>query len=412
MVVQKKKIQLFQPHPIMDTLLNCPTDICIQQGGTNSGKTYTILEFLILKAIETPDTIVTVVAQDVPNLKKGAYRDMKMILKDHPDIREYFLVSGKQGHNKGEREFRFLNGSIMEFTSFADAQDASGGKRQYCFINEAPGVDYEIFKELYIRTDIMMIIDYNPTAEFWVHKDLIGRADVTRYITNFTHNPYLKKKTLRKILAYKENDPWRWKVYGLGKTGQVEGVVVKKFRVVPEFPEACKRVVYGLDFGFVNDPTAFIKVGFLHGEVFGKELGYATGMLTEDIVEMFLLNHIRPTRKGHAGDIIIADNAEARTIKELQNYGYNVVPCDKGQGSINAGVVLINKFWINVTHDSKNWIMEQRNYVYKKLKSTGEWTNDPIDKFNHCWDPLRYVLDKYYGKKKKKHKTKNRSTAI
>ena len=49
-------------------------DIVVNQGGTSSGKTYAILQVLFAKAI-SETCIITVVGQDIPNLKVGALRD-------------------------------------------------------------------------------------------------------------------------------------------------------------------------------------------------------------------------------------------------------------------------------------------------------------------------------------------------
>ena len=108
----------------------------VNQGGTSSGKTYAILQVILCRLIDKP-RIATIVGQDIPNLKKGALRDLQQrILNTYPWIHEFI-----EGYNKSERIYRFKNGSILEFTSFKDAQDAKNGKRDILFVNEggSPG---------------------------------------------------------------------------------------------------------------------------------------------------------------------------------------------------------------------------------------------------------------------------------
>jgi phage terminase large subunit len=49
--------------------------IVINQGGTSSGKTYAIEQVLFCLACEKDKQVITVVGQDIPNLKAGALRD-------------------------------------------------------------------------------------------------------------------------------------------------------------------------------------------------------------------------------------------------------------------------------------------------------------------------------------------------
>ena len=101
-------------------LLNAKKRITIEQGGTSSGKTYTTLDVLFYIGIQEPNSVITVVGQDVPNLKKGAYRDAKNIFANSPDYQSMY-----EKPNETDRIFKCKNGSIIEFTSYQDEQDFS-----------------------------------------------------------------------------------------------------------------------------------------------------------------------------------------------------------------------------------------------------------------------------------------------
>lgn len=134
----------------------------INQGGTSSGKTYAIEQVLFCFACNTPGQIITVVGQDIPNLKAGALRDALTIYSEWPE-----LLAMVKHYNKAERIFEFVNGSLIEFKSYDNAQDAKSGKRDYLFVNEANGIGWDVYNELALRTRKRIYIDYNPNTGFW-----------------------------------------------------------------------------------------------------------------------------------------------------------------------------------------------------------------------------------------------------
>src|ERR1700722_687408 len=166
--------------------------IIINQGGTSSGKTCAILQALFCLASENDKQVITVAGQDIPNLKAGALRDAQNICS----LSETFKAA-LQGFNRTDRIFEFNNGSIIEFKSYDDAQDAKSGKRDYLFVNEANGVDWSVYCELALRTKKKIFIDYNPNSAFWVHDNLIGKPGVQLIISDHRHNPFLSDQIRR-----------------------------------------------------------------------------------------------------------------------------------------------------------------------------------------------------------------------
>ena len=393
-------IQLFdKTTKLVDVTLEADTPIIVHQGGTSSSKTYSILQSLFIIALNDPDSIITIVGQDIPNLKKGAYRDAQHILADNK-----YLQGELQAHNKSEREFRFENGSIMEFNSYDDEQDARSGKRDYLFINEANGVAYGIFEQLQMRTTKQTIIDFNPSARFWAHENLYGQDHVTWVKSNFRHNPYIPKRILQKILSYEptaENiergtaNEYRWRVYGLGEVGRLEGLVFPDFEVTQDWPIDWKWRVFGLDFGFTNDPTALVEIRYAHGGLYWKEWIYETGLTNTSNNE-----YRQPSIDGRLERLnfpfdphIVADSAEPKSIKELSDAGWDIEGAMKGPDSVINGIDAIKRYPLYITSDSENLIEEFSSYTWKEDKD-GNPMNEPIDKFNHGIDAGRYALSK------------------
>ena len=350
----------------------------INQGGTSSGKTYSIMQLLFVRAMEKYGQVITVVGQDIPNLKKGAYRDAKNIRNASPVLQKWFPKV-----NEGERIFYCINGSIIEFTSYKDAQDAKNGKRNILFVNEANGIAFEVFWQLYIRTFDEVFIDYNPSARFWVHEKMLNRNDVQLIISDHRQNHFLTPEQHAMIEGIEDDE--LWKVYARGATGAISGLIFQHFNVVDALPprEEWKMSIYCLDFGFTNDPTTLQHLVLAHGEIWTDEIFYNTGMTNPMIAE-------RAKAAGLSrADVIVADSAEPKSIAELRHLGLNVEACVKGADSIINGIDILKRYTWNVTRRSTGTRKELLNYKWKVTKD-GITTNVPVDCFNHAIDAIRY----------------------
>lgn len=351
----------------------------VNQGGTSSGKTYSIMQLLFEMAMNEPDLVVTIVGQDIPNLKKGAYRDAKTILSRSPVLQIWFPYI-----NESERVIRCINGSVLEFTSFKDEQDAKSGKRDVLFINECDGIAYGIYWQLDMRTRRKVFLDYNPSARFWVHDNVIGRKNVKLIISDHRCNPFLSKEEHEKI--EKIEDYELWKVYARGKTGKLKGLIFPEFRIVDRMPEVleCKGNWYGLDFGYTNDPTALENMRLAHGELWVDELLFEAGYDNPMIARAMKANGIMRR------DVVIADCAEPKSISEINSFGFNVQPSSKGPDSIKNGIQILQRYKINVTRRSTGIIQEMKRYKWKVDKN-GVMLNVPIEVWNHGIDAIRYI---------------------
>ena len=366
---------MFKTTDVFLSNRNADTDIIINQGGTSSGKTYSILQNLFLHAIENDRAIITVAGQDIPNLKVGPIRDAHNIIEKTEGFNNYILE-----YNKSDRVFTFVNGSIIEFKSYDDAQDAKQGKRDYLFLNEANGVSKIIWDELYIRTKNKSYIDYNPNNEFWVHTELIGKPNVTLIISDHRHNTFLDQKIHDKIEAI--DDPELYKVYARGLTGKLEGVIFRDYNVVNGVDPDAKLIGYGLDFGFSNDPTALVALYSQSGELIIDELIYERGLLNVRISDLM--------RELGVNGRIVADSAEPKSIAELGAYGWQIEGAKKGPDSIRQSINTLKRYKLNVTQRSSNLKKELNGYKWKQNKD-GKLDNEPVDFLNHAIDALRYA---------------------
>lgn len=370
---------VFETLPLFNANLNAQERTVVNQGGTSSGKTYSIMQVLYYLSMQEGSLVTTVVGQDVPNLKKGAYRDAKRILETSQALQSWFPYV-----NEGERVIKCVNGSIIEFSSFKDAQDAKSGKRDYLFINEANGIPYEVYWQLAIRTRRKVFIDYNPTARFWCHDEVIGREGVKLIVSDHRKNYMLSQDEHDRIEGIADEE--LWKVYARGLTGKIEGLVLTNWDICDSLPpqEEWKLSCRGLDFGYSVDPTALEHVVKAHGDLYIDEEIYSTNLTNPDIVK-------RAREQGVTGEHqIIADCAEPKSIRELQAGGLWVVPSQKGNDSIVSGLDILKRYRIHVTRRSIGLLANLRSYRWGKDKD-GNNTNKPEDKNNHGIDAIRYV---------------------
>ena len=371
--------ELFSVLPLYVANMRATERVTVNQGGTSSGKTYSIMQLLFVIGMSSARQVITVVGQDVPNLKKGAYRDAKTILGSSPMLAQRWPYV-----NEGERVIKCTNGSLIEFTSYKDAQDAKSGKRDYLFVNEANGITYEVYWQLAIRTRKRIFIDYNPSARFWVHDELIGRDGVRVIISDHRKNTFLSDEEHDRIEGITDRE--LWKVYARGLTGKIEGLVITEWDIVDALPptDEWKMQAYGLDFGFTNDPSALEHVIEAHGDLWVDELLYSTALTNPDIA--------RRAREGGVTDKVqvIADCAEPKSIAELRALGLWIVPSPKGADSIISGLDILRRYKIHVTRRSMGIIANLRSYSWDRDRD-GNWTNRPQDANNHGIDAIRYV---------------------
>ena len=226
-----------------------------------------------------------------------------------------------------------------------------------------------IYKKYIENTHKLVEIDGVP-VQISTHPNVLHIH--TTYFDNLDH---LSDEFLKEVRQMKEDNPEKYAHTVIGRWADVaEGAVFKKWGIVDEFPQWCKKVGIGLDFGYTNDPTAAIRCGIIDNALYLDEIDYRTGLLSGDIAKT-----LRPWNLK-----VIADSADPRLIQEIHNGGIRIYPVEKGQGSVNAGLDKMQGMDIFITKRSYNLQREFRNYVWAKDKD-GNYINEPEDHDNHCF---------------------------
>jgi len=363
--------------------------IKIIQGGTSAGKTFGILPILIDKATKTGGLEISVVAESIPHLRRGALRDFLKIMK----WTNRFV---SERYNKSYLRYDFANGSFIEFFSADDSSKLRGARRDILYINECNTINFDAYNELSIRTKREVYLDFNPANEFWV-EEIKEDKEADFIILTYKDNEALDKGIVDQIeknrLKAETSTYWRnwWKVYGLGELGMLEGVVFSNWKPIDIIPKEARLIGLGMDFGYTNDPTSIIEV-WKHNETrILNEVTYQTGLLNSDIAK--LLPKDVP---------VYADSAEPKSIADIQRYGITIKGVTKGRDSINYGIDVMQRENYLVTSKSINLIKELRSYCWDSDK-TGKRLNKPVDNYNHAIDAVRYHemetlgMNKNYG---------------
>ena len=378
---------MFKRTTAINKILSLKKRIKIIQGGTSAGKTFGILPVLIDKCTREAGLEVSVVAESIPHLRRGALKDFVKIMRwTGRYIDDRF--------NKSLLRYEFGNGSVIEFFSADDASKLRGARRDILYINECNNVTFESYNELSIRTKKEVFLDFNPANEFWVHKELKDEPDSDFIILTYKDNEALDESIVSQIEKNREkaatSSYWAnwWRVYGLGEIGSLEGVIFDNWKLIDRIPAEAKLIGIGLDFGYTNDPTSAIEIYNYNGQRIINELVYRTGMVNSDIANM-LPNHVT----------IYADSSEPKSIEEIRRFGKMIKGVTKGADSVKYGIDVMQRQEYLVTSNSQNLIKELRSYCWDVAKD-GTRRNVPIDHYNHAIDALRYHEMETLGLKK------------
>jgi phage terminase large subunit len=352
-----------------ENLLESKSRVTQHIGGTRSGKTYAILQYLIVKALEGNETI-TIVRKTIPSLKRT-------VIKDFSDILKQIGIWHDDDYNVSDRIWSY-NGSSIQFISTDDAEKLRGIKSTILFIDEASEIDEESYFQLSIRTSGKIILAYNPTISpfHWLRT----MQDVERFVTTYKDNPYLPKEMVDAIEELQIKNPKYWAIYGKGEFAANDKAIFQ-FDLVDDFD--ADFVCFGIDFGFSADPTSLVAVYKSSDTLYLEELIYEKGLVTQDIVSK--LKSLGVDKQ----ETIWADSAEPRLIEEIYRSGFNIKPVVKGKDSINFGIQVMKNYKIKIKKTSQNLINEMYSYQYETDKY-GYTTDRPEGGLDHAIDAARY----------------------
>lgn len=246
-------------------------------------------------------------------------------------------------------------------------------------------------------------LTFNPWSEkHWLNNRFykVESDNVLALTTNYHVNEFLDVQDIAIFEEMKVKSPRRYKIEGLGEWGIAEGGIYENWHErLFDTNEVSKRptveAVFGLDFGYTNDPTALscALVDSVNKELYIFDELYEKALLNDQIAEKII-------QKGYGKEVIVADSAEPKSIVDLRRLGLRkIVKAEKGSDSVKHGIQYIQQYTIFVHPKCTNAVNELSNYVWATNKHD-EAINKPIDEYNHYLDALRYSLERIRKKEK------------
>ena len=339
-------------------------------GGTRSGKTFGILQYLIVEAIKEAQTI-TIVRRTIPSTKRT-------VIKDFIDILKSIDVWRDDNWNVSDRTYK-LQDSLVQFINSDDPEKLRGLKSDILFIDEASELDEESYFQLSIRTTGKIILAYNPTVSpfNWLRQ----MQDCERFVTTYKDNPYIPAEMVKAIEDLQFTSPKKYLIYGKGEFAANEKAIYK-FDIVDDFE--AEFVAFGLDWGYSQDPTAVVAVYKNGNDLYLEEVLYERGLVMNDIITALNKKDIDKTYE------IWCDSSEPRSVEELYRSGFNAKPVKKGPDSIKFGISVMQNYNIHILKSSTNLVNEMYAYQYASDKY-GYTTDNPESGLDHLLDAARYV---------------------
>ena len=384
----------------------------VVKGSRGSKKSKTIAINMIYRIMKYPESNLLVIRRVFNTLRNSCRADLIWAI-NRLKVNHLWKIP------KGEHTLTYLpTGQQILFAGLDDPLKLTSitvaqGYLNFVWIEEAFQIEkQEMFETLEesIRGILpshlfhQITLSFNPWSEdHWLRKRFYNDTYDREYTddliyaitTDYTMNEFLDEVTLKRFEEMKIKRPNRFRVAGLGEWGIAEGLVYNNWEVLEFDPVKLLRsdfsleAAFGLDFGFTNDPSAFIAVivDLRNKRLFIFDEFYKKRLLNNEIAEEIKI-------RGYSKDEITADCAEAKSIEEIRGYGISrIKQSSKGKGSVNQGIQYIQQFDIYVHPKCTNTIMEFKNYVWEE--KNGITLNKAADNYNHLMDALRYALEKY-----------------
>lgn len=371
--------------------------ILLFYGGAGSGKSHFIAQRLVYKALKSVRKIL--VLRKVGKTVQQSTFDLLL-----STLRQFGILDKCQ-INKTTWTITLPNGSIFLCTGLDDPEKIKSitGLTD-AWLEEATEFTLDDFSQINLRVrhpkalNQEVVLSMNPVSKAnWTYLQFFAenpnleefRKTVKIVHTNYLDNPFLPDSYIEFLLLMKATNEVYYKIYALGEFGSLDKLIYNNWQKMEFDKDKIKgQLLCGLDFGYTNDPTAFVAAILNEEEnriyIF-KEWG-GTGYLNDAIAQQI-------KDMGFAKSIIIADSAEQKSIEEIKRAGVSrIKPSVKGKGSILQGIQKLQQYELIVHPSCSNVIEELQNYCWKKDRATNEYVNEPVDNFNHYLDSLRYSL--------------------
>ena len=366
----------------------------VYYGGAGSGKSFGATQKILLKALKYKRKVLV-----IRKIQRTIKDSIWALLISHLHASGFYDACRV---NRSDFEIELPNGSIFIFKGLDDPEKIKSiDGITDIVIEEATELTEDDFTQLNLRLralvdNLQIYLMFNPISKKnWVYDYFFVRQlplNVKVIKTTYQDNKFLSDEYRAELERLKDRNPAYYRIYCLGEFATLDKLVfpVYQTKIVSESDIQGLKRWTGLDFGYINDPSAIVW-GFIDT---AKKRIYVTG---EYVKRGMKNNEIAETMidLGLHKDKSYGDCAERKSIDEIHDKGVNIEPTEKGKDSIIHGIQWIQQYELIVDERCFKVIEELENYTWKKDKKTGEYINEPVDTFNHTIDAIRYGLNKY-----------------
>jgi phage terminase large subunit len=374
---------------ILDEMLASNHRFILNVGGSRSGKTYAILQYILIYCLRNKDKIITIARKTFPSLRLGAYREFVEMLKTYGIYKE-------ENHNK-TNNFYNLNGNTVQFISLDQAIKLRGLKHDLVFIDEVNEIDKDEADQLFMRTGEKILMAQNPSDALHWSLKLKANEDCLYLHSTYVDNPFLPQAIVNQIESYKLTDEDLWQIYGLGLPAKNNELVYNHQQFFTEEDltitdsdnnqhNLFDEIIWGLDFGY-NHPTALVKIWVNVNKriIWCKEIIHQSYLTTNDLIT--LMKDLDITGR------VYCDSAEPKTIEEIKRAGFDAVNSMK---EVKEGIDCIKGLNFFIHRESVKTLEELRRYKWK-MKGDIK-TDEPIRLFDDALCAIRYATFTYLTK--------------
>lgn len=383
---------------IYDVLFNYDYFTEVHYGGGSSGKSHGVIQKVVLKALNKwkyPRRILWL-RKVQSTIKDSLFEDVKACLINFGiwDLCEW---------NKTDNKVVLPNGATFLFKGLDNPEKIKSIKGvSDVVMEEASEFTLNDYTQLTLRLrerkhdNKQIFLMFNPVSKLnWVYKYFFEHGEDMENVmirqSSYKDNKFLDDVTRNNLELLAKRNPAYYKIYALGQFATLDKLVFPTYKTGLINKNDLKHLpsFFGVDFGYINDPSAFIhvKVDMNNKRLYIVEEYVKHGMLNDEIARVI-------KSLGYQKERITADSAEKKSIAEIRRNGIErMKPAFKGKDSILSGIQFLNQFEIIIDERCFKTIEEFDNYTWKKDKSTDEYYNEPVDTYNHCIDALRYSVE-------------------
>ncbi len=384
----------------------------ILMGGRGNARSGTASRYAISRLLGKEYTRGAIMRATREDIRASCWGEIKDRITEQDIAKEFHIVDNDMFIERGQNSLRAHGFRASSGSLTARLKSLAG--YNFVWIEEGEETMEAEFRTLddtlrTIKGDIQIVITLNtPPKSHWIIKKWFNLTphpeakgfyiptlkeefkDSVLFITGTWREnaPNLSQATVEQYKRYKIDKPaYYWQMIEGLSPETVMGRIYTGWKEVEEIPHEARLIGYGLDFGFDPDPAAIVAIYFYNGGYILDEKLYANRLLNE---------HLATTFKGIPSAPIVADNAENKSIAELQSHALNIIPCEKGKDSVTFGIKHLQGLRISYTKRSLNIKREYENYAWKRNKDSVEEEDhlgieDP-NCDNHAMSAIRYFL--------------------